>query len=103
MTGDEKREQVAKQCDAVAHMANAIAGVHTDFARIFRNGGLQGVDINDQVGGQTAAFMERLGDMLNAMDAVDDDEDEWMTPIFRVAQEMWPVRAREEAFSIVEP
>ena len=89
MSDIEKRMQVAKQCRAVAHMATAMAAVHSDYARMFDGGVPAMDDIADIVGKRTAFFMEQLGDMINAMDAVV-DEDDWVTPVFEEAQRRWP-------------
>lgn len=91
MTDDEKREQVAKQCEALAHMANTLNGIYNDYVRLLRAGGL--VTIVDQVGERTAHQMEALGNMLNGMDAVDEVEDEWLNPVFNKAHEIWPHKA----------
>lgn len=82
------REQIAKQCEAVAHMARALAQTHGDLAAIIRAGGPVDV-IAERIGASTAKRMETLGDMLNAMDAVTEDDD-WLGPVFRAAQERWP-------------
>lgn len=87
MTDEEKRKQVAAQCRAVAHMAKALAQVHSDKAIIIDHGPYSPIDF---VGKQTAHLMEVLGDTLNGMDAIDPDEDDWMTPVFREAQRLWP-------------
>lgn len=92
MSDPRKIEQVAKQCDAVAHMAMALAGVHQAKAKMVRS--------NPQfaaiawVGQHTANLMETLGDILNGMDAVDPDQDAWIDPIIEEAQRLWPSRDR---------
>ena len=85
---DEKREQVAKQCEAVAHMATALARVNADYSKMFRDGHMD--TLIEQVGKRTAHLMEVLGDVFNGMDAVDGDEDAWMDPVFKEAQRLWP-------------
>lgn len=84
----EKREQVAKQCEAVAHMATALAKVNTDYASMFRGGCMD--NLTEIVGRRTAHLMEVLGNILNNMDAVDAKEYEWMNPVFKEAQRLWP-------------
>ena len=83
---DETRQQVALQCRAIAHMARELANIHTDYSDMCARGMLD--DIVPLVGPRTAAFMEKLGDMMNAIDAVT-DEDAWVTPVFKKAHEMW--------------
>src|ERR1019366_4289967 len=82
----DNREQIASQCKVVAHLARALAKVHDDYEKIILSGHMD--ECAGQVGPRTASFMEQLGDMLNAMDAVTDDE-EWTNPIFEKAQELW--------------
>lgn len=89
MSDEQKMKQIADQCRAVAHMARALESVHRDYAMMFDDSPAFVASIADMVGRRTASFMEQLGDMLNAMDAVS-EEDEWIEPVFRSAQEMWP-------------
>lgn len=84
-----KQEQVTQQCKAVAHMATAIAQVHSDYEHIL-SGRSHDDSFLEIVGRRTASFMEQLGNMLNAMDACE-AEDRWMAPIFKEAQRRWPV------------
>ena len=84
---EDKREQVAKQCEAVAHMARALAETHTGHAEMLRGG--YGGDITEIVGQQTAHLMETLGNILNDMDAVDDTVD-GLSAVFQEAQRLWP-------------
>lgn len=86
---DEKREQVAKQCEAVAHMATALARVRTDYAKLLRAGQMD--NLIEMIGPATARQMETLGNILNGMDAVDPKEDAWLGPVFAGAQRFWPV------------
>ena len=100
MTSEAKRKQVAEQCKAVAHMATALAQVHTDYANSVVP--ISGDEHVEQVGKRTAAFMETLGDMLNGMDAVDSSDD-WMKPVFAGAHRLWPVKSlRDELYRIVQ-
>lgn len=86
---EDKRSQVADQCKVVAHLAAVIAKIHSDHEKVFR-GPPSGIDeIVDIIGENTARLMEMLGDILNGMDAVT-DEDNWTHPIFLKAQEMFP-------------
>ena len=84
---DEKQMQVAKQCEAVAHLATALAQVSTDYANIFKACPVG--HLVEQVGQRTAHQMEVLGDILNGMDAITND-DKWLDPIFAEAQRLWP-------------
>lgn len=86
----EKRQQVARQCEVVAHLASALASVHSDYMAILEAGAMD--TTLDVVGERTAALMQTLGDILNDMDAVTDD-DEWTAPIFEQAQLLWPAES----------
>jgi len=85
----EKHKQVSDQCRVVAHLATAIAQVHTDKATLFAEN--RAPSIVDHVGRHTAYLMETLGNILNGMDAVDEKEDDWVLPIFVEAHRMFPV------------
>lgn len=87
------RKQVALQCRSVAHMARALAGVQEDKGRLFEAGHLD--TLLHFVGEQTAEQMEILGDILNGMDAVS-DEDDWLTPVFEEAQRRFPTNSTQE-------
>ena len=84
-------QQVARQCSAVRHMATVLALMHGDFARMYSRG--YGELIVAEMGERTARLMETLGDILNGMDAVTEDDD-WVSPIFDEAHERWPTEGR---------
>lgn len=81
------RKQVTDQCRVVAHLAKAIAGVHADLAATFEDGAFG--QIIPMVGARTAAWMEILGNMLDGIDAVTEDDD-WTAPVFEESQRRWP-------------
>jgi hypothetical protein len=86
----QKRQQVADQCRAVAHMATAIAQIYSDYSRLFLDGqAMPGHE--EQVGERTACLMDDLGDILNGGDAVTED-DAWVNPIMERAREVFPER-----------
>ena len=89
MDETEKRNQVADQYKVVAHLATALAGVHSDMEKVIRDGHM-GNAMLDLQGNRSAALMEMLGNFLNGMDAVDEGEDAWVNPIFRAAHKMFP-------------
>lgn len=80
-------KQVADQCRVVAHLATALARVHSDYAALIEAGSMS--DLHDRIGRRSAALMERLGDILNGMDATS-AEDEWTYPVFEEAQRLFP-------------
>jgi hypothetical protein len=86
-----KQDQVAAQCRVVAALCERLGGVSKDYAMLIGSGALR--DLLDMIGERTAAQMELLGDELNGMDAVG-EEDEWMTPIFEEARRLWPNASR---------
>jgi hypothetical protein len=67
-------------------MAQAIADVHREKAELIASVDYAPVDL---AGKMSASLMETLGDVLNGMDAVS-EEDEWLTPVFKEAQRRWP-------------
>lgn len=83
------RKQVAAQCRAVSHMATAIAQVHDDLAGMMESGVGPWGDLLDIRGRFTTSRMEQLGDILNNMDAVE-EEDAWINPIMEEAHRLWP-------------
>ena len=81
-TAGPTAQQVAAQCRVVAHLARAIATVYADKAVLFEaEGALSILAMNDAT---SYDLMQTLGDLLNGMDAVT-DEDEWVAPIFAAA------------------
>jgi len=97
MTEDqETAAQIAKQCIAIQHMAKVLAGLNKDYHRILRDieaGSRVSLPL-DLVGRRTAQQMEALGNMLNNMDAVT-DEDDWLDPIFKEAHKRWPIEPED--------
>lgn len=89
---DDLNKQVALQCKAVVHMAEAIAEVYRMKQNRHEAGGKAADDLADLVGRWSAETMETLGDILNGMDAVDDSVDGWIEPVIREAQRRWPTR-----------
>jgi hypothetical protein len=83
----DDRAQAIEQCRAVAHMARSLAQVHEARALILQRVDDAPVEI---IGESSAEIMERLGDTLSNMDAVDGAEDAWLDPVFERAQERWP-------------
>lgn len=88
MDTQKKRRQVADQCRVIAYMADIIAKVHSDYARLFQDGaGMEGLE--DRVGERTAVLMNTLGDILNGIDAVN-EEDAWVNPIMERSRKVFP-------------
>ena len=93
VTTADKRAQVTKQLKAVAHLATLLAEVSSQLARLYHNRDCKVDELVEMVGDRTAHQMEVLGDMLNAMDAVS-EEDEWLDPIYEAAHRLWPQGAK---------
>lgn len=85
-----RREQVAKQCRVMVHLAETLAAVYRANAEIFESAATGPDDIVELVGVSTTAQMNALGDILSGMDAVDEDADAWTHPVFEAANELWP-------------
>lgn len=88
----EVRAQIAAQYRAVAYLARAIADVHDQLTPAIKRGSCDG--IASIQGPRSAAIMEILGDILNGMDAVD-EEDAVLDHVFEKAHELYP-NARTE-------
>lgn len=89
LTGDAL--QAHQQCRAVVHLAREFAEIYSASASILASG-MGPVEI---IGEASAEDMEWLGDAINNMDGVT-EEDLWLDPIFEAAQARWPVRAAKE-------
>lgn len=85
--------QAARQYEAVAHMARALAQVHEDIAKILRSE--HEYAPLELAGERSARIMETLGDILNGMDAVDESQDGWLDAVFHEAHRMWPSREEQ--------
>jgi len=82
------KEQVIAQSKVVAYLARQIMLVHEQTAEAYESVEMSS-GLIDVVGRRTADAMEMLGNILNGMDA-NDDEDEWTYPIFEAAHATWP-------------
>lgn len=87
-----KAQQVAQQCKVVEELAHVIADIHHNYHRAFSKHPESVEAIVDIVGKRSARLMEAFGNILNGMDAAE-EQHEWMDPIFRKAQEMFPVES----------
>lgn len=81
-----KRDQVAAQYRAVAHLAAQISTVHVQSSSIIPQAPEGVIEI---MGERSARLMEVLGDILNGMDATE-PSDEWLDPIYEKAHAMFP-------------
>lgn len=87
---DEIRNQVVSQCKAVEHLAHVLARLHSDKALFYTHPGPRDdAGLLNMIGDQTAGYMDLLGNILNNMDAVT-EEDARLVPVFEKAHELWP-------------
>lgn len=93
-TADEltKADQVAAQCRVVVHLCEVMIDLYRMHGDLFGQHVAGHLPLVDMLGTRTAALMEELGDHLNGIDAVS-DEDEWVNEVYRVAHEMFPLAA----------
>jgi hypothetical protein len=82
----EIRKQIADQYRAVVHMARALADVHADLWPAIEAGHCD--QILSIQGPRSASIMDRLGDILNGMDA-NDEADSWLDPVFDAAHKLF--------------
>lgn len=92
-TLEEKRAALKAMAKAISHMAKAIADVHSDLVALVE---LSDDAMADFRGPLFHHRMEALGDILNGMDAVDEDEDAWVNPIFATARDLFPIKHEHE-------
>jgi hypothetical protein len=85
----ELLNQVADQCRVVVHLLNSMAELYAADEKLFRAHSVGHATLADMIGKRSAELMEELGEHLNGMDAVGED-DEWTAPIFREAQRLFP-------------
>ena len=90
----ELSEQVSKQYRAVAHLAEALAQVHSQMVEIVKRD--DDAILLSLRGNRSANIMELLGNILNGMDAVDRDADAWLDRVFEDAHRLFPQRAGAE-------
>lgn len=91
MNQGQKNKQASDQCRVVVHLAKALIEVFSEHARMLGERSVDDITptTTEIIGRRSAAIMETLGDILNGMDAVSED-DGWVDPIFEKAQELWP-------------
>lgn len=95
MSMAQKRSQVAAQYRAVAHLAKALGDVHAQSEPIIASGTGAIDSILEIQGERSAHIMEVLGNILNGMDAVV-EEDAVLRPVFAEAQRLFPGAASHE-------
>ena len=87
MTEITRAEQVQRQYQAIARLARALAEVHEDIAPAVTH---MKPGMVEMIGKRSADIMETLGDILNGMDAVV-EEDADLDPVFDMAHQMFPL------------
>jgi hypothetical protein len=90
-TTEAQRQQVAAQYRAVAHLATAIAEIHSDQVESTEAG------VHDRLatmrGPRSHRLMVDLAEWLDALGALgaDGDKDDWLGPVFDTAESMFPL------------
>lgn len=90
---EEKKKQVSAQYWVCATLASDIARLCYEIARMYDAGHVSDAAIRDvleQQGKRSHFWMNELGDMQNAVDAVPDGR-EWMDKYFEKARELFPL------------
>ena len=88
-----KQEQVKRQCEAVHALASMVAELYESWAVMASSGQID--NLLNTVGERSARLMETLGDILNAADAVTDDDPN-LDDVFKVAHEMFPATVEDK-------
>lgn len=65
-------------------MAKSLIEVHDELIPLHAPRGVMEMQCE-----RSAQIMEMMGETLNAMDAVDDKQDAWMTPVFAKAHQIF--------------
>ena len=82
-----KVKQVALQCRAVRMLCAGLSEAHKGYAEML------GVGCSpaslESIGRKSAQAMEALGHLVRAM-GVEDEDDEWMIPVFAEARRLYP-------------
>jgi hypothetical protein len=74
-------------------MARILENVYDDYAKIIKT--WKGHNLTTKVGMRTAHLLETLGDILNGMDAITED-DAWINPVIIEARRKWPQPSEED-------
>jgi hypothetical protein len=89
---EAKRAQVSAQYRAVAYLAQIITEVHLDQVDITAAGKVD--KLLTMRGVRSHRLMNELGDILNGLDGVEDDDD-WVAEVFDTARAMFPLSLGE--------
>jgi hypothetical protein len=88
---EAKVKQVAQQVRVVRMLCATIAEAHKGYAEML-GVGCRPASL-ESIGRRSATVMEMLRDIMKAMDAADDEDEEWMIPVFEEARRMFPPAA----------
>lgn len=82
-----KARQVAQQCRVVRLLCASVSEAHKGYAEML-GVGCSAASL-ESIGRRSARAMEALGDLIKSMQAEDED-DEWMVPVFAEARRLFP-------------
>jgi hypothetical protein len=82
-----KARQVAQQCRVVRLLCASVSEAHKGYAEML-GVGCSAASL-ESMGRRSARAMEALGGLIKAMGA-DDEDDEWMIPVFEEARRLFP-------------
>jgi hypothetical protein len=82
-----KAKQVAEQCRVVRLLCASVSEAHRGYAEIL-GVGCSAASL-ESIGRRSAHAMEALGELIKSMQA-DDEDDEWMLPVFAEARRLFP-------------
>lgn len=87
-SADAKAKQVALQCRVVRLLCASVSEAHKGYAELLTVGCRPAT--LESMGRRSARVMEALRDLMQAMGAPEDEDDEWMLPVFEQARRMFP-------------
>lgn len=82
-----KAKQVAQQCRVVRLLCASVSEAHKGYAEML-GVGCSAASL-ESIGRRSAHAMEALGALIKSMQAEDED-DEWMIPVFQEARRLFP-------------
>lgn len=88
ISAEAKAKQVALQCRVVRLLCANVSEAHKGYAEMLAVG--CGPASLESIGRRSARVMEALLHVVQAMDAPEDEDDDWMKPVFEQARRLFP-------------
>ena len=85
---EARAKQVALQCRVVRLLCASVSEAHKGYAEMLAVGCSPASF--ESIGRRSARVMEAMRGVLQAMDAPEDEDEEWMLPVFEQARRMFP-------------